>query len=80
MSCDSENIVFENATIKMQSEIQSAHWNHSEETSFTAHVLITTELSEDIVIVSDDLTQNKSSVYIFMKSVIENLLKDLFGA
>lgn len=80
MSCDSENIVFENATIKMQNEIQSAHWNHSEETSFTAHVLITTELSEDIVIVSDDLTQNKSSVYIFMKSVIENLLKDLFGA
>ena len=80
MSCDSENIVFENATIKMQNEIQSAHWNHSEETSFTAHVLITTELSEDIVIVSDDLTQNKSSVYIFMKLVIENLLKDLFGA
>ena len=80
MSCDSENIVFENATIKMQNEIQSAHWNHSEETSFTAHVLITTELSEDIVIVSDDLTQNKSSVYIFMKSVNENLLKDLFGA
>ena len=80
MSCDSENIVFENATIKMQNEIQSAHWNHSEETSFTAHVLITTELSEDIVIVSDDLTQNKSSVYIFMKSVIENVLKDLFGA
>ena len=80
MSCDSENIVFENATIKMQNEIQSAHWNHSEETSFTAHVLITTELSEDIVIVSDDLTQNKSSVHIFMKSVIENLLKDLFGA
>ena len=80
MSCDSENIVFENATIKMQNEIQSAHWNHSEETSFTAHVLITTELSEDIVIVSDDLTQNKSSVYVFMKSVIENLLKDLFGA
>ena len=80
MSCDSENIVFENATIKMQNEIQSAHWNHSEETSFTAHVLITTELCEDIVIVSDDLTQNKSSVYIFMKSVIENLLKDLFGA
>ena len=64
----------------MQNEIQSAHWNHSEATSFTAHVLITTELSEDIVIVSDDLTQNKSSVYIFMKSVIENLLKDLFGA
>ena len=41
-SCDGENIVLqvdfsENATIKMQSEIQSAHWNHSEVTLFTAH-------------------------------------------
>ena len=58
----------------MQKEIQSAHWNHSQATLFTAHAWITTELSENIVIVSDDLTHNRYSVYIFMKSVIENLL------
>ena len=78
-SCDGKNIVLqvdfsENATIKMQNEIQSNHWNHSQATLFTAHAWITTKLSENIVIVSDDLTHNKYSVYIFMKSVIENLL------
>ena len=58
-SCDGENIVLqvhfsENAAIKMQNEIQSAHWNYSQATLFTAHVWITPELSENIVIVSDD--------------------------
>ena len=40
----------------MQNEIQSAHWNHSQATLFAAYVWITKELSENIVIVSDDLT------------------------
>ena len=58
----------------MQNEIQSAHWNHSQTTLFTAYAWITTELSENIVIVSDDLTHIKYSVYKFMKFAIENLL------
>ena len=41
----------------MQNEIQSAHWNHSQATLFKIHALITTKLSENIVIISDDLTQ-----------------------
>ena len=79
-SCAGENIVLqvdfsENATIKMQNEIQSAHWNHSQATTlFTAHAWIKTELSENIDIVSDDLTHKKYRVYIFVKLVIENLL------
>ena len=61
-SCDGANIVLqvdfsENATIEMQNEIQSAHWNHSQATLFKIHALITTKLSENIVIISDDLTQ-----------------------
>ena len=46
-SCDDENIVLqvdfsENATIKMQTEIQSAHCNRSQKTLFTAHAWIAT--------------------------------------
>ena len=41
-ACDDENIVLqvdfsENATIKMQNEIQSVHWNHTQATLFTAN-------------------------------------------
>ena len=64
-SCDGENIVLqvdlsENAIIKMQNEIPPVHWNHSQATLFTVHKWITTVLSENIVVVSDDLTDNKS--------------------
>ena len=77
-ACDDENIVLqvdfsENATIKMQNEIQSDHWNHTQATLFTANAWITMELSENTVIISDDLT-HKYRVYLFMKLVIENLL------
>ena len=76
--CDDENIVSqvdfsENATIKMQNEIQSADWNRTQATLFTANAWITMELSENTVIISDDLT-HKYNVYLFMKLVIENLL------
>ena len=46
----------------MQHEIQSAHWNHSQATLFTADAWITTELFENIVAVSDHLTHKKYSV------------------
>ena len=58
----------------MQIEIQSAHWNYPLATLFTAHAWVKTELSKNIVIVSDNLIHNKYSMYIFMKWVIENLL------
>ena len=55
VSCDGENIVLqvdfsENATIKMQSEIQSANWNHSQAALFTAHAWTTTELTEILLL------------------------------
>lgn len=79
VSCDGENIVLQvefsgNPTIKMRNKIQSAHWNHFQATLFPVHAWITATPSESIVIVSDDLTYNKYIVYVFMKSVIENLL------
>ena len=44
-SCDGKTILLqvdfsENASLLMQNEIQSAHWNHSQATLFTAHVWI----------------------------------------
>ena len=44
-SCDGKTILrqvdfSENATLLMQNEIQSAHWNHSQATLFTVHAWI----------------------------------------
>ena len=81
-SCDGESIVLqvdfsENATIASQREIQSAHWNHSQATIFTAHIWIDTKSDtkskEGIVIVSDDLDHSKQSVYTYMQYILNRL-------
>ena len=62
----------ENATIAIQREVQSAHWNHGQATLFTAHAWIKarsgdTETAEgrSMVIVSDDLNHTKYSICVY---------------
>ena len=63
----------ENATLTCQNEIQSAHWQHSQATLFTAHAWINTEERESIVIVSDDLEHTKLPIYTFMSRILSIL-------
>lgn len=50
-----------------QREVQSAHWGHSQATLFTGHVWVSSnpesKKAESLVIVSDDLTHAKYSIY-----------------
>ena len=50
----------------MQNETQSACWQHSQATLFTAHVSINQDCEESAVIISDDLNQTKNAAYTFM--------------
>ena len=77
-SCDDKTILVqvdfsENASLLMQNEIQSAHWNHSQATLFTAHVWINQDCKEGIVIISDDLNHTKNAVYTFMSFLYNHL-------
>ena len=58
----------ENATLQNQNEIQTAHWSHNQATLFTAYAWIdvSEDITESMVIVSDDLQHNKQSVHMFM--------------
>ena len=76
--CDGENVVLqvdfsENATITSQNETQSAHWCHGQATHFTAYAYIKEDENESFVLVSDDLTHTKYSVYIFMEYIMKHL-------
>ena len=75
---DGENVVLqvdfsENATIASQNETQSAHWCHGQATHFIAYAWIKEDENKGFVIVSDDLTHTKYSVYIFMEYIIKHL-------
>ena len=63
----------ENATLACQNEIQSAHWQHSQATLFTAHAWVDTGKEESTVIVSDDLDHTKLAVYTFVSKLISIL-------
>ena len=76
--CDGENVMLqvdfsENATIASQNETQSAHWCHGQATLFTAYAWIKEDENESFVLVSDDLTHTKYSVYIFMEYIMKHL-------
>ena len=76
--CDGENVVLqvdfsEIATIASQNETQSAHWCHGQATHFTAKAWIKEDENESLVLVSDDLTLTKYSVYIFMEYIMKHL-------
>ena len=64
-SCDGKTILLkvdfsENVSLLMQIKIQSAHWNHSQATLFTAHAWINQDCNESIVIISDDLNHTRT--------------------
>ena len=63
----------ENATIASQNETQSAHWCHGQATHFTVYAWIKEDENESFVLVSDDLTLTKYSVYIFMEYIMKHL-------
>ena len=63
----------ENASLMMQNEIQSAHWNHSQATLFIAHAWINQDCKEIIAIISDDLSHTKNAVYTFMSFLYNHL-------
>ena len=76
--CDGENVVLqgdfsEYATIASQNETQSAHWCHGQATLFTVYAWIKEDENESLVLVSDDLTHMKYSVYIFMECIRKHL-------
>ena len=77
-SCDGKTILLqvdisENASLLMQNEIQSTHWNHNQTTLFTTHVWINQDCMESIVIISDDLNHTKTVVYTFMSFLYNHL-------
>ena len=61
----------ENATLQNQNEIQTAHWSHNQATLFTAYAWIdvSEDITESMLIVSDDLQHNKQSVHMFMTHI-----------
>ena len=76
--CDGENVVLqvdfsENATIASQNETQPADWCHDQATHFTVYAWIKEDENESFVIVSDDLTHTKYSVYISMEYIMKHL-------
>ena len=76
--CDGENVGLqvdfsENATIASQNETQSAHWCHDQATLFTVYAWIKEDENEMFVLVSDELTHTKYSVYIFMEYIMKYL-------
>ena len=79
-SCDGKTILLkvdfsENASLflLMQNKIQSAHWNHSQATLFTAHAWINQDCNKSIVIISDDLNHTKNTVHTFMSFLYNQL-------
>ena len=76
--CDGDNVVLqvdfsENATIASPNETQAAHWCHGQATLFPVYAWIQGDENERFVLVSDDLTHTKYSVYIFMESIMKHL-------
>ena len=62
----------ENATIASQNETQSAHWCHGQATLFTVFAWIKGDGYGSFVLVSDDLTHTKYSIYIFMEYIMKH--------
>lgn len=63
----------ENYAIVSQDEIQSAHWSHSQVTLFTCCVWFPDKQCLSYVVVSNDMSHSKYSVYTFIKALIEDV-------
>lgn len=65
----------ENFSLVSQDEIQSAHWNNESVTIFTACAWLSNGCKESMAIVSDELSHDKYSVWIFLKKIVQELKK-----
>lgn len=65
----------ENYLASSQDEIQSAHWAHAQVTLFTCCAWVKNK-TRSIVIVSDDLTHDKCSVWVYLREIFALLKKD----
>lgn len=68
----------ENFAIVAQNEIQSAHWRHKQATVFTACSWIRNDektKSFSYVVISDDLTHSKYCVWLFIRSILKDLVQ-----
>jgi hypothetical protein len=64
----------ENFAIISQDEIQSAHWRHPQVTIYTACAWLNKgEEKISYSIISDDLSHSKTSVWVFIKKIINDL-------
>lgn len=63
----------ENAAIISQNEIQAAHWTHGQATLFTAHAWVSQGVTESTVLILDNLSHTKVSVYTFMEAIFQHL-------
>ncbi|CAH0560627.1 unnamed protein product [Brassicogethes aeneus] len=69
----------ENFAILNQDEIQSAYWSHGQVTLFTGCAWASQgQEKHSYVIMSDELTHNKYSVWLFIKKIIDDL-KSRYG-
>ncbi|XP_060754349.1 uncharacterized protein LOC132865864 isoform X2 [Neoarius graeffei] len=62
----------ENYSVGYQDEIQSAHWNQSQITIFTAVAWVNEEV-QSYVIVSDELQHDKNAVTAFLTTLVKDL-------
>ena len=72
----------ENYTCKYQDEIQSAHWNQEQVTLFTVAIWTKNpsapgNLCKTHVIVSDDVAHDKTSVSVFMSTILDDFVKKM---
>lgn len=68
----------ENFAIINQDEVQAAHFSYEQVTIFTACAWFKTK-TESLVIVSDDLTHDKNSVWTFLDKLLNHLLSGHLG-
>lgn len=67
----------ENFSIISQDEIQSAHWRHPQVTLFTCCVWLQKgQKVASYIVVSEVLSHDKTSVWIYLKLIIEHLMID----
>ncbi|KAE8737838.1 hypothetical protein FOCC_FOCC016693 [Frankliniella occidentalis] len=63
----------QNMEIKLQNEVQSAHWRHKAATLFTSHAWFGPIEEEPHVIISNDLMHDKVAVHAFMDHLFEHI-------
>lgn len=70
----------ENYTCKHQDEVQSAHWNQEQVTLFTVAIWTKCPSGDNVcethVIISDEMAHDKTSVAVFMSTILSEFVKE----